>query len=321
VARIERLLEFVRKAGGSDLHLSVGSPPMGRVNGKLSPIHDPPLTSPEIMRLVGEILTEQQRNHFAEFHNLDFSYESKTLGRYRANLFRQLKGVDACFRAIPEKIPLLKDLRLPQAVVELAQLQKGLVLVTGGSGCGKSTTLAALISEINEHRMLHIVTLEDPIEFIYPMRKAIVSQRAVGSHTTSFARALRASLRQDPDVILVGELRDLETMHLAITAAETGHLVFATLNTASAHKTVDRIIGSFPADQHNQIRSMLSNTLRGIICQQLLPRADGSGRIAAFEILIVNKAIGNLIRENRAYQIPSIIQTASNLGWCSWMTA
>jgi twitching motility protein PilT len=312
--QIDQLLEFTRKVGGSDLHLAVGSPPLVRVHGQLKPASKKVLGAQETLLLIGEILNEQQRRTFGETNDLDMSYEVPGIGRFRVNVLRQRKGVDACFRAIPERIPSPEDLGIPQAVLALTSLKKGLILVTGPSGSGKSTTLAALVQRINETRAEHIITIEDPVEFVYPRKKSVINQRSVGKNTASFARALRAALREDPDVILVGEMRDLETISLAITAAETGHLVFATLNTASAHKTVERIIGSFPSGQQAQIRAMLSDSLRGVVTQILLPRADGAGRVACFEVLIGNTPVANLVREGRTFQIPSIMQTGVALG-------
>jgi twitching motility protein PilT len=316
MAQIDQLLEFTRKVGGSDLHLAVGSPPLVRVHGQLKPASKKALTPQETLHLIGEILSEQQRRSFGEKNDLDLSYEVAGIGRFRVNVLRQRKGVDACFRAIPEHVPAPEELGIPAAVLKLTTLRKGLVLVTGPSGCGKSTTLAALVQRINETRAEHVITIEDPVEFVYPRKRAVINQRSVGKNTASFARALRAALREDPDVILVGEMRDLETISLAITAAETGHLVFATLNTASAHKTVERIIGSFPSGQQSQIRAMLSDSLRGVVTQMLLPRADGAGRVACFEVLIGNTPVANLIREGRTFQIPSIMQTGTTLGMC-----
>jgi twitching motility protein PilT len=316
MARIDQLLEYTRKVGGSDLHLSVGSPPLIRLHGELKPTGTTPLGPQDTLRLIGEILSEEQRRLFGEKNNVDLGYELRDIGRFRVNVLRQRKGVDACFRVIPDELPDARQIGLPEALIDLTRLAKGLVLVTGPSGCGKSTTLAALINEINEHRAEHIITLEDPIEFIHPARKSMVNQRAVGAHTASFARALRAALREDPDVILVGEMRDLETMQLAVTAAETGHLVFGTLNTSSAHKTVDRIIGSFPAEKQNQIRAMVAASLRGAVTQLLLPRAQGGGRVPAFEVVLGTTAVSKLIREGRTHQIPSVIQTSAEIGMC-----
>jgi twitching motility protein PilT len=316
MARIDQLLEYTRKAGGSDLHLSVGSTPLMRLHGELKPAGTTLLGQQDTLRLIGEILNDEQRRTFGEKNNLDLGYEVPGIGRFRVNVLRQRRGVDACFRVIPDHLPEARDLGLPDVILDLTRLAKGLVLVTGPSGCGKSTTLAALINEINVNRAEHIITLEDPIEFIHVAKRSIVNQRAVGAHTSSFARALRAALREDPDVILVGEMRDLETTQLAVTAAETGHLVFGTLNTSSAHKTVDRVIGSFPMEKQNQIRAMVAASLRGVVTQLLLPRARGGGRVPAFEVLLGTTAVAKLVREGRTHQIPSVIQTSVAAGMC-----
>ena len=260
------------------------------------------------------ILTESQRQVFETRNDLDFAYEIPQVGRFRVNLLRQHKGVGAVFRLLPSRLYTLEELGLPQVVYSLVRLEQGLVLVTGPTGSGKSTTLAAIIDHINQESDKHIVTIEDPLEFIHPNKKSLVTQREVGAHTTSFAAALRAVLREDPDIILLGELRDLETISLAITAAETGHLVFGTLHTRTAASTVDRLIDVFPPEQQSQIRTMLAETLKGVIAQQLLVRADGQGRVIAVEILVGTTALANLIREGKTYQIPSLIQTGRREG-------
>jgi twitching motility protein PilT len=260
------------------------------------------------------MLTDNQRQVFEVRSDLDFAYEIPHVGRFRVNLLRQHKGVGAVFRLLPSRLYTLAELGLPQVVQALVRLEQGLVLVTGPTGSGKSTTLAALIDHINRESDKHIVTIEDPLEFIHPNKKSLVTQREVGTHTTSFAAALRAVLREDPDIILLGELRDLETISLAITAAEIGHLVFGTLHTRTAASTVDRLIDVFPPAQQGQIRTMLAETLKGVIAQQLLVRADGQGRVVAVEILIGTTALANLIREGKTYQIPSLIQTGRRDG-------
>jgi twitching motility protein PilT len=260
------------------------------------------------------ILTERQRQIFEARSDLDFAYEIPHVGRFRVNLLRQYKGVGAVFRLLPSRLSTLEELGLPQVVYVLMRLEQGLVLVTGPAGSGKSTTLAAIIDHINQESDKHIVTIEDPLEFIHPNKKSLVTQREVGAHTTSFAAALRAVLREDPDIILLGELRDLETIALAITAAETGHLVFGTLHTRTASSTVDRLIDVFPPERQNQLRTMLAETLKGVIAQQLLVRADGKGRVLAVEILVGTIAVANLIREGKTYQIPSLIQTGRREG-------
>jgi twitching motility protein PilT len=260
------------------------------------------------------ILTETQRQVFETCNDLDFAYEIPEVGRFRVNLLRQYKGVGAVFRLLPCRLYTLEELGLPQVVYSFVHLEQGLVLVTGPTGSGKSTTLAAIVDHINQESEKHIVTIEDPLEFIHPNKKSLVTQREVGVHTTSFAAALRAVLREDPDIILLGELRDLETISLAITAAETGHLVFGTLHTRTAASTVDRLIDVFPPEQQSQIRTMLAETLKGVVTQQLLVRADGQGRVMAVEILVGTTALGHMIRESKTYQIPSLIQTGRREG-------
>jgi len=313
VAQIDALLKCALACGASDLHVQVGSPPLMRLHGRLQPLpesddHD----GDEAALLV--ILTERQRQIFEARSDLDCAYEIPQVGRFRVNFFRQHNGVGAVFRLLPSCLYTLEELSLPQVVYALARLEQGLVLVTGPTGSGKSTTLAAIIDHINQESDKHIITIEDPLEFIHPNKKSLVTQREVGTHTTSFAAALRAVLREDPDIILLGELRDLETISLAITAAETGHLVFGTLHTRTAASTVDRLIDVFPPEQQGQIRTMLAETLKGVIAQQLLMRADGQGRVVAVEILVGTTALANLIREGKTYQIPSLIQTGRREG-------
>jgi twitching motility protein PilT len=313
VAKLDSFLQHLIQNDGSDLHLSCGDAPVIRQDGRIQRVKYRPLTEADMEMLLFEILTPEQKARYEETNDLDFAYEVPGLARFRGNIFRQHRGPGAVFRVIPSKIPTADELKLPPAIREFTRLNKGLVLVTGPTGSGKSTTLAAMIDLINESRGEHILTIEDPIEFVHPIKKALVNQREVGPHTQSFAAALKAALREDPDVILVGEMRDRETISLALTAAETGHLVFATLHTNSAHKTVDRIIDSFPADQQEQVRAMLSESLRGIVAQQLL-RRRGKGRVAAHEILVGTPAVGNLIREAKTVQIPSIMQTGKQVG-------
>ncbi len=313
MAQIDVLLERALACGASDLHLRAGSPPLMRLHGRLKPL-------PEVDGQDGyeaallAILTESQRQVFEARSDLDFAYEIPQVGRFRVNFLRQHKGVGAVFRLLPSRLYSLEELGLPQVVYALVRLEQGLVLVTGPTGSGKSTTLAAIIDHINQESDKHIVTIEDPLEFIHPNKKSLVTQREVGAHTTSFAAALRAVLREDPDIILLGELRDLETISLAITAAETGHLVFGTLHTRTAASTVDRLIDVFPPEQQSQIRTMLAETLKGVIAQQLLVRADGQGRVVAVEILVGTTALANLIREGKTHQIPSLIQTGRREG-------
>ena len=313
MASIDRLLELMPKLNASDLHLNVGSPPVFRIHGRLRVHGEKALTKEVALRLIGEIVPPHLRKVYDETKDIDFAYE---LGdyRYRVNVFEERRGIGAAIRLIPRQIRSIASLGLPRAVVELCKLKKGLVLVTGVTGSGKSTTLAAMIDYINSNRDEHIITIEDPIEFVHENKKSLISQREVGVNTKSFAAALRAALREDPDIILVGEMRDLETIELALTAAETGHLVFGTLHTSSAAKTIDRIIGVFPAYQQEQIRIMLSETLKGVISQVLLPTVDGNGRVAAVELMITTSAIANLIREGKTYQIPTVMQTGKKLG-------
>lgn len=298
----------------SDLHLSVGSQPQIRKHGELEGIAFKVMTEELLRELLFEILNDEQKKSFLREKDLDFAYEIPSLGRFRANYFLQKRGMGAVFRVIPNEILSAEDLGLPKQVLRFAELNRGLVLVTGPTGSGKSTTLAAIIDYINLNRKDHILTIEDPIEFVHQNKGCLINQREIGSHTESFSAALRAALREDPDVILVGEMRDLETIELAITAAETGHLVFGTLHTSSAAKTVDRIIDVFPAGKQAHIRTMLSESLKGVIAQQLLKRADQPGRLAALEILFVTHAISNQIREGKTFQIPSIIQMGKGEG-------
>lgn len=314
MAGVADLLRVLRKNGGSDLHLAPENAPLLRISGELYPVGERKLTAEQSRSMIFEILTGTQIEAFEAASDLDFAYEVPALdSRFRVNVFMGHRGVSAVFRLIPNDIMTVDDLGLPPVILEFTNFSKGLVLVTGPTGSGKSTTLAAMIDYINRTRKAHIITIEDPIEFVHESRGCLVNQREVGSHTGSFKTALRASLREDPDVILVGEMRDLETIELAITAAETGHLVFGTLHTSSAAKTVDRIINVFPTGQQEQIRTMLAESIIGVLAQQLLRTKDG-GRCAAMEILFVTAAVSNLIREGKTYQIPSVIQTGRNRG-------
>ena len=312
--QIDQFLRLLVQQKGSDLHLSCGSPPVMRVHGHLQRIKFRDLTPQDMRALVPEILDDEQREVLDEKHDIDFAYEIDGVARFRGNAFFQHRGMGAVFRVIPSKVLTADELNLPEAIRGLTKLTKGLVLVTGPTGSGKSTTLAAMIDLINQTRGEHIITIEDPIEFVHQNQQSLVNQREVGPHTASFSAALKAALREDPDVILVGEMRDRETVSLGLTAAETGHLVFGTLHTNSAHKTVDRIIDIFPADQQEQVRAMLSESLRGVVAQQLMRKKGGDGRVAAHEILIGTAAVGNLIREGKTFQIPSIIQTGKRDG-------
>lgn len=314
MAQIDQFLKVLLEQGGSDLHLTVGAPPIIRVHGHMQRLKFRELTGKDMESLVSEIMEEEWRMRFLDNMDYDFAYEVPDLARFRANVFWQRKGLAAVMPTIPSKILTFADLNLPEVVQRFCMLAKGLVLVTGPTGSGKSTTLAAMVDWINDTRADHILTIEDPIEFTHPNKKFLVNQREILTNTKSFANALRAALREDPDVILVGEMRDRETIELGITAAETGHLVFGTLHTSSAPKTVDRIIDVFPADQQEQIRAMLGESLKGVIAQVLLKTKDGKGRRAALEIMVGTSAIANLVRENKIHQIPSMIQTGKKDG-------
>lgn len=313
-AEIDRLFEMMLKERSSDLHISSDEKPMLRVDGAVRRIESLPiLDSAQVAQLLAPIIPERNRREFVEKWDTDFAYEVKKLGRFRSNIFMDRKGVGAVFRLIPSEVISAEQLGLPKVLKDMCYLSKGLVLVTGPTGSGKSTTLCAMVDLINRMRDDHIITIEDPIEFVHPNKRCLVNQREVGVHTNSFKAALRAALREDPDVVLVGELRDLETMAIAIETAETGHLVFGTLHTSSAVSTVDRLIDQFPGERQQQIRLMLSNSLKGVISQTLL-RKKGGGRVAAMEILVVTPGVANLIREQKNYQIMSIMQTNRSLG-------
>jgi twitching motility protein PilT len=329
---IDELLKYAAKYGASDLHITAGNPPIIRVNGRLKKIPGPALTADDAQALVYSILTDEQRQAVERKREIDLSYtwgaatqrmvpEALSLEyispervRARVNVFLDLNGIGAAFRIIPAKIRTLDELPAPPSVAELTRCHSGLVLVTGPTGCGKSTTLASMIDLIDQEQAVRIITIEDPIEYIFQPRNCLISQREIGTHSRSFASALRAVLREDPDVILVGEMRDLETISLALTAAETGHLVLSTLHTNSVAETVDRVIDVFPADQQEYVRQIFASVIRGIISQILLPRRDGRGRVAAMEVLIATPAIRNLIREAKIHQIPSLVQTGSQYG-------
>ena len=311
---ITQLLAFAVKNMASDLHLSAGLPPMIRVHGDVRRINVEPLEHQQVHAMVYDIMNDAQRKHYEGTLECDFSFEIQGLARFRVNAFNQNRGAGAVFRSIPSKILTLEELGTPKVFAELALRPRGLVLVTGPTGSGKSTTLAAMVNHLNEHRYGHVLTVEDPIEFVHESKKCLVNQRELGPHTLSFGNALRSALREDPDVILVGELRDLETIRLALTAAETGHLVFGTLHTSSAAKTVDRIVDVFPVAEKEMVRSMLSESLVAVISQALCKLKDDSGRVAAHEIMLGTSAIKNLIRENKIAQMYSAIQTGQNLG-------
>jgi twitching motility protein PilT len=311
---IADLLIYTLENGASDLHLTVNLPPAVRIHGDIEPMNYPPLTRDQTRELVYSIMNDRQRARFEEFNDIDFSLDFGERGRFRVNAFMGREGLGAVLRVIPSQIKSIEELGMPQVISRMAEFERGLVLVTGPTGSGKSTTLAALIDQINMTRRGHILTVEDPIEFVHPHKKCVVNQREVGPHTQSFASALRAALREDPDVILVGEMRDLETISLAVSAAETGHLVFGTLHTSSAAQTIDRIIDVFPAHQQAQIRAQLSESIRGVVAQTLLKTASGKGRAAAVEVLVSTPAVRNLIREGKTFQLPSVIQTGVKEG-------
>ncbi len=311
---ISELLAFSVKNKASDLHLSAGLPPMIRVHGDVRRINLPPLDNIQTRAMIYDVMSDIQRKHYEEHLEVDFSFEMPNIARFRVNAFTQERGAGAVFRTIPSQVLTLEEIDAPRIFKEISDQARGIVLVTGPTGSGKSTTLAAMIDYVNENMFGHILTIEDPIEFVHKSKKCLINQREVGPHTHSFSDALRSALREDPDIILVGELRDLETIRLALTGAETGHLVFATLHTSSAAKTIDRIVDVFPAAEKEMVRSMLSESLRAVISQTLLKRKDGGGRIAAHEIMVGTPAIRNLIRENKVAQMYSSIQTGQSMG-------
>lgn len=311
---ISELLIFVQKENASDLHLSAGESPMVRIHGEMKRIEMPPISKENLHMMLYDILNDQQRKRFEEMHELDFSIDLKGIARFRVNAFRQARGEGVVFRVIPSKILTIEQLGLPKSLREVTKNERGLVLVTGPTGSGKSTTLAAMIDILNNSLKGHIITIEDPIEFVHDSKKCLINQRELGSHTHSFANALRSALREDPDIILVGEMRDLETISLALTAAETGHLVFSTVHTSGASKTVDRIIDVFPAGQQDQVRAQFAESIQAIVSQVLLKRRDGRGLVPALEIMIGTPAVRNLIREGKVAQLPSAIQTGQKFG-------
>jgi len=314
MARIDAFLKLGLAQGCSDVHLAVGVPPMLRLHGDLMPIKFRDLGETELETYVSEILTESQLQRFKSGHDVDFSYVSEDEGRFRVNLFRKATGVGATFRNIPNEIPSLESLQLPAILKDFCDLHQGMVLVTGSTGTGKSTTLAAMIDHLNSTRCLNIISLEDPIEFVHPSKQSQVIQRELQTHIPSFAEGVRDALREDPDVILVGELRDAETISMAMTAAETGHLVLGTLHTTSAVKSIDRVIDALPSDQREQTKSFLSHSLHAVVTQNLIKTPDGRGRKAILEIMIMNRAIAKLIMTEQSHQIPAQLQTGKNEG-------
>jgi len=321
MARLDDLLRQMRQQGASDLHLTSGSAPYMRIHGDMVKLNYKSVSPETCQSLIFEILTDKQKELFTENWDLDLSYPLAGVGRFRVNVFMQRNGISGVFRLIPEEIKTITELDLPEQLASLIDVSEGLVLVTGPTGSGKSTTLASLIHTINKANQAHIITVEDPIEFVHENQRCLISQREIASHTKSFNSALRAALREDPDIILVGEMRDLETISLAITAAETGHLVFGTLHTNSAIKTIDRVIDVFPEGQQTQIRVMLSESLRGVVAQALLPRPDHQGRVPVVEILINIPAVANLIREGKTHQIANVMQTGRAHGMLTFESA
>ncbi len=319
MAKIDAFFNLMLEQKASDVHLSSGNPPILRINGELQRVDYPPLESDDLKAMLYEITPEYKVKVFEETGDVDFGYEIPEVSRFRANYFQEKNGVGAVFRQIPTKVLSFDDFEkldapLPPVLKKFAMLHRGLVVVTGPTGSGKSTTLAAMVDYANKNRRDHIITIEDPIEFVHDSKNCLVNHREVGVHTKTFASALRGALREDPDIILVGEMRDLETIELALTAASTGHLVFGTLHTQSAAKTVDRIIDVFPAEQQNKIRATLSESLRGVVAQNLFRRIDKKGRVAALEILVFTTSIANLVREGKTHQIPGMIQIGKKLG-------
>lgn len=314
---IRKLLSIAKERDASDLHITIGVPPVLRINGSLKKLNYPELTFEDVHEMIYSIINDEQKRKYEEFHELDFSFELENVARFRTNIFQTRRGEAAAFRVIPEKIKSLEELNLPEELSFFAKKSKGFVLITGPTGSGKTTTLATLIDIINREKYKHIITIEDPIEFIHTHKNCIIDQREVGTHTDSFSYALRSALREDPDIILVGEMRDLETISMAVTAAETGHLVFSTLHTNSVAETVERIINVFPPYQQSQVRTQVAESLLGIVAQTLLPTIDDEGRVPAIELMIATPAIRNIIRENKIHQMSAIIQMGRKDGMIS----
>ncbi len=317
MAKIDAFLKAAVDMGGSDLHVAVGSPPLVRQFGQLKRFKYADLTPAQTKMLLYEILSDEQKAVLEKDWELDFAYEIPGLARFRANAFFQRKGIDLCFRVVRSPLPSWEQLGIPEIIKKVCENHQGLILVTGAAGSGKSTTLAAMVDLINSHRAHHVLTVEDPIEYVHPIKKAAINQRQLNTNTKSYANALKAALREDPDVIMVGELRDLETISLAISASETGHLVIGSMNTSSAHKTIDKIIDSYPSGQQNQIRAMLGESLKAVFTQRLIPRADGKGMVLAYELLLGSPQLGNLIKDGKTFQIPNIMQTMRSTGVCT----
>ncbi len=315
MAQLDKIFKTAVQYKASDVYITTGTKPILRINGDLISIEEHPVLSKKMAEdYLAEILTDKQKEEFAKQLDLDFSLEVPGVSRFRVNLFVQRKGIAACFRLIPENVHTLEELGLPDKLKEISIADNGLVIVTGATGSGKSTTMAAMVNEVNQKDARHIITVEDPIEYVHENAKSVIDQREVGTHTLSFANALKSSLREDPDVILVGEMRDLETIALALTAAETGHLVFATLHTNGAAASIDRIIDAFPTNQQNQIRMQLAGSLRAVVWQTLMKTRDGNGRVAGLEIMINNSAVANMIRKNKTHQLNSAIETGFKEG-------
>ncbi len=314
MASIDTLLKAAVDQKASDLHISVGSPPILRQFGELKKLPFQPLTAEMTAKLINEILTPAQRAHLEAEWEIDFSYEIEGLARFRSNAFQQRKGLDACFRVVKLTLASFEELGIPDIMKKVCENHQGLILVTGAAGAGKSTTLAAMVDLVNSHRAHHVLTAEDPIEFVHPIKMGAINQRQLNTNTKSYGNALKAALREDPDVIMVGELRDLETISLAISASETGHLVIGSMNTSSAHKTIDKVIDSYPAAQQNQIRAMVGESLKAIFSQRLLPRADGTGMAMAYELLLGSTQLANLIKDGKTFQIPNIMQMGKGQG-------
>lgn len=314
MAKIDAFLKKAVEMAASDLHVSVGAPPVVRQFGQLKKFKFADLNAAQTKALLYEILSPEQIREFESTMDLDFAYSIPDLARFRGNAFVQRKGIDICFRVIKAHLPSFADLGIPEVMKKVSENHQGLVLITGGAGSGKSTTLAALVDYINTNRAHHVLTVEEPIEYVHPVKAGAVNQRQIGLHTKSYANSLKAALRENPDVVMVGELRDLETISLAISASETGHLVIGSMNTSSAHKTVDKIIDSYPSNQQNQIRAMLGESLKAVFTQRLLPSADGRRMVLAYELLLGSLQLGNLIKDGKTFQIPNLMQTGKNRG-------